>query len=259
VKTTPATRSLPFVVSIGVAALGAALLAIYIRQFQLTASGGAPVRLLAFRKDVPAGALIDEEMLITHVVPESYVESRQVLASEKPKVLGVRTAIDLEANQTLAWTDLVSTRRERSSLSARIPSGMRAMSIEQPARKAFGQLLRPGDRVDVLLTKVKPGSEHRTVTIPLLQNILVLAVGNNVGATYSEVGRGRTDFVTLLLTVDQASLLAHAKQDGHLALTLRNENDIEITEGLLETDDLDVLERERRVLKQRRVLIERVD
>ena len=258
-KLTSASRNVPLLVSVGVAVIGGVLLAIYIKQFQRSASGGAPVLLLAVRKDVPAGTPLQDDMLIAHLVPESYVESRQVQASEKPRVIGVRAAIDLTANQTLSWTDLASTRRERSSLSARIPPGMRAMSIEQSARKAFGELLRPGDRVDVLLTRVKPGSEGRTVTIPLLQNILVLAVGNDLGATYAEVTGGRHDFVTLLLTVDQASLLAHAKQDGRLALTLRNESDIEISDGLLETDDLDVLERERRVQKQRRVLIERVD
>jgi Flp pilus assembly protein CpaB len=65
--------------------------------------------------------------------------------------------------------------------------------------------------------------------------------------------------VTLLLSVDQASLLAHAKRDGEISLTLRNEMDLEIDEGLRETDDNDVLVQERRARKQRRILIERVD
>ena len=206
------STNLPLLASIAVAVLGGALLALYVRQFQHTAVGGTPVALLALRKNVPAGEPIRDEMLIAHTVPESYVESRQVLASEKPRILGVRTAIDLEANQTLAWTDLASTRRDRASLSTRIPPGLRAMSIEQSGRRAFGELLR-----------------------------------------------SRTDFVTLLLSVDQASLLAHAKRDGELSLTLRNESDLEINENLPETDDFDVLVQERRARKQRRLLIERVD
>jgi pilus assembly protein CpaB len=215
--------------------------------------------LLALRKDAPAGEPIREELLITHTVPETYVESRQVLASEKARILGVRTAVDLEANQTLAWTDLASSRRERSSLAERIPRGMRAMSIEQPSRKAFGDLLQPGDRVDVLLTKVRPEPDARAVTIPLLQNILVLAVGNDLGARHSQSERSRTDFVTLLLSVEQAGLLVHAKRDGELSLTLRNERDLEVNESLPETDDSDVLIQEKRARKQRRLRIERVD
>lgn len=253
------SRKLPLVASIFVAVFGSGLLAIYVHRFQRAAVGGTPVALLAMRKDVLAGEQINEEMLIAHNVPESYVESRQVLASEKPRVLGVRTAIDLEANQTLAWTDLASTRRDRSSLSNRIPLGMRAMSIEQTGRKAFGELLQPGDRVDVLLSKVRPEPDARAVTIPLLQNVLVLAVGNDLGATYVDSERNRADLVTLLLSVEQASLLAHGKRDGELSLTLRNERDLEINESLPETDDFDVLVQERRARKQRRVLIERVD
>ena len=253
------SRNLPLMASIAVALIGGALLAVYVRRFQHAAMGGKPVALLAMSKDVRAGEPIREEMLIAHAVPESYVESRQVLASEKSRVLGVRTAIDLESNQTLAWTDLASTRRERSSLSTRIPPGMRAMSITQSGRRTFGELLRPGDRVDVLLSKARPEPQAGAVTIPLLQNILILAVGNDLGVRYPESESSRADFVTLLLSVDQASLLTHAKRDGELSLTLRNETDLEINEALRETDDKDVLVQERRARKQRRALIERVD
>ena len=133
------------------------------------------------------------------------------------------------------------------------------MSVGLSRRRAFGALLRPGDRVDVLVSEVRPAPDARTVTIPLLQNILVLAVGDDFGATDSEGASDRSDFVTLLLSVDQASLLAHAERGGELSLTLRNEGDLEISEGLPETDDFDLLMEERRSRKQRRAVIERVD
>jgi Flp pilus assembly protein CpaB len=62
-----------------------------------------------------------------------------------------------------------------------------------------------------------------------------------------------------LVTIDQASLLAQARRDGTVSLVLRNEDDLEINEGLAETDDADVLEQERRAGRQRRLRIERVD
>jgi pilus assembly protein CpaB len=119
--------------------------------------------------------------------------------------------------------------------------------------------MRPGDRVDVLLTKARPGPEARVVTVPLLQNLLVLAVGNSFGAAGQESAPVGLDSVTLLVTVDQASLLTQARRDGTLSFVLRNEDDLEVNEGLAETDDSDVLEQEKRALRQRRLRIERVD
>lgn len=245
--------------SLVVAVIGFVLLSIYVRQFQREASGGDPVELLAMRQDVAADAPLAEQMLVVRTLPERYLEGRQVLASDLPRVLGVRASIGLEANQTLLWTDLATTSHDRSSFSSRIPKGMRAMSVAGMGRRAFGNLMRPGDRVDVLLTKAKTGSEARVVTVPLLQNILVLAVGSSFGATVEEDSPLQSDTVALLVTIDQASLIAQARRDGALSFVLRNEDDLEINEGLAETDDSDVLEQEKRARRQRRLRIERVD
>jgi pilus assembly protein CpaB len=242
-----------------IAVLGFVLLSIYVRQFQREATGGEPVELLAMRQDVVLGAPLTEQMLVVRTLPESYMEGRHVLASDLPRVLGVRAAIDLEANQTLLWTDLATTPHARSSFSSRIPKGMRAMSITGMRGRVFANLMRPGDRVDLLLTRTKPGSEAKVVTVPLLQNLLVLAVGSSFGATVEEAAPIGSDSVTLLVTFDQASLLAQARSDGTLSLALRNEDDLEIKEGLAETDDSDVLEQEKRARRQRRLRIEKVD
>lgn len=133
------------------------------------------------------------------------------------------------------------------------------MSISTASRRAFSNLMRPGDRVDVLLTKAKPGPEGKVVTLPLLQNLLVLAVGSSFTATDHAAAEGSSSSIALLVTLDQASLLAHARRDGTLSLVLRNENDLEINESLAETDDSDVLEQEKRAHRQRRLRIEKVD
>ena len=247
------------VVSVAVAIAGFVLLAAYMRQFQREARGGDLVNLLAMRKDVSAKQPLDERSLVVRTLPETYVEERHVLASDLSKVLGVRAANDLKANQWLLWTDLVAAERDRSSLSSRVPKGMRAIAVEQSGRRALGELLLPGDRVDVLLTKAKPDQESTVVTVPLLQNVLVLAVGNSARPIYEAAPPANVSSVILLVTVEEASLLAQAKRGGELSLILRNENDLEINEGLAETDDSDVLELEERERRRRRALIERVD
>lgn len=242
-----------------VALLGGILLAVYVRQFQREASGGDPISLLALRQDVGSGVPLTEAMLVVRTLPEKYVEDRQVLASDVSKALGVKTSIGLEANQTLLWTDLATTPQHRKSLSSRIPKGMRAMSVAEAGGRAFADLMRPGDRVDVLLTRAKPGPEPKVVTVPLLQNILVLAIGNNFDRATHERGQRGSDSATLLLSIDQASLLAQARRSGTLNLALRNEHDLAINGGLPETDDSDVLTWEKRIQRQSRLRLERVD
>ncbi|MGD8826630.1 MAG: Flp pilus assembly protein CpaB [Myxococcales bacterium] len=246
-------------VSAMVALVGCLLLGLYMRQFQREARGGELIPLLAMRKDVNARQPLDEGSLLVRMLPESYVGERHIRASELPQVLGVRAAGELKANQWLLWTDLSMTRRESGSLSSRVPKGMRAILVEQTPRGALTALLAPGDRVDVLLTKAKFDQGGSVVTVPLLQNVLVLAVGNSARPAREISKRAADSSVILLLTMEQASLLAQARRGGELSLILRNADDLEIAEGVAETDDSDVLELEERERRQRRARIERVD
>ena len=240
-----------------VALVGFLLLSVYIRRFQREATGGAPVRVLMVRQDVAVAEPLTAEMLAVRELPSSFVEDRHVISTDLERVLGVKASLDLRANQTLLWTDLETKQREDVSLSNRIPGGMRAMAIPGQQSNGFAGLLQPGNRVDVLLTKIKPGTGGRHVTVPLLQNLLVLAVGDNVRVNHEGSSGGGA--VTVLVTIDQAGLLAQAQRDGTLRLVLRNEDDVEINLGLRETDDNDVLEQERRARIQRPRRIERVN
>jgi pilus assembly protein CpaB len=127
---------------------------------------------------------------------------------------------------------------------------------------AFGGLLRPGDRVDVLLTTDRGDGE---VTIPLLQNVLVLAVGTDTGADHRPeaaadgtsgrqltAGPRRFSEVTFSVTIEQAGTLTHASTNGQIALALRNPDDIAITDRLPETTQGDYLEAEQRARLLRR-------
>ena len=246
----------PFGAALVTVLIGTVLLAFYVRRLKVELAGGAPVTLVALDRDLAAGTRLHEGLFVQHQVPETYVESRYVRASEIPKVLGVRTAIDLEANQTLSWTDLVSTTRDNRLLSDRISPGMRAVAVATSGWGAVGRLIRPGDRVDVFVTR--DTDEARPVTIPLLQNVLLLSVGNSLNVR--EGGEAsRATSVTLLVTVDQASLLIHAKRGGEVSLALRNADDLEISEGLPDTHDSDVLVMENRSRLQRRLVLERVN
>lgn len=237
--------------SVVVAVVGVLLFGLYMQRFEDEVRGGEPVQVLMATSDLPLGEPLVRASLGVRDLPQAYVEDRHIRASDLNRVLGVKVSTSLRANQSLLWTDLSTTSQERRDLSNLLREGMRALTVRTGSTSAFGGLLRPGDRVDVLLTAQRPGGTEQ-VTVPLLQNNLVLAVGADTGgpdADHEDQGRRGRD-VTLAVTMEQAALLTHAEERGDLQLVLRNPDDVAILEELPETTANDLMEAERRAIRQ---------
>ena len=239
------------------ALLGLGMLWLYMQRFEAEASGGPPVAVVMATQDIPLGTTLTREMLGLRNLPAAYVEDRHIRAADAERVIGVRVSMGVKANESLLWTDLATTSQQRRDLSGLVRNGMRAVTIRADVTSAFGGLLRPGDRVDLLMTTSRDGTaEANRVTIPLLQNVIVLAVGKDTGMEEVAAGRRsverRFNEVTLSVTVEQAQILTLADQTGTITLTLRNPDDIAILDGLPETTRNDIIESERRARLLRR-------
>ncbi|HTE51116.1 MAG TPA: Flp pilus assembly protein CpaB [Kofleriaceae bacterium] len=226
---------------------GVALLLLYKERLEAEASGGEPVGVLMAVEDIPLGAVLTDQMLGVRQIPGSYVEFRHIRASDAARVIGVRVSMEVKANESILWTDLATTSGERRDLSSLVKSGMRAITIRADATSAFGGLLRPGDRVDAFLTVAREGDANGRVTIPLLQNVIVLAVGQDTGALEEEPSRkaGPVNQVTLGVTVAQAQVVAFSTDRGRLSLVLRNPDDIAMLDGIPDTTVEKILDAER--------------
>jgi pilus assembly protein CpaB len=214
------------------AAIGATTLGhFYLTRLERDVAGGAKVSVLVASEDVPMGSVLSEKSVALRELPQAYLESRHIRASEAKRVLGVRVTGGIKANEAVMWSDLAELQGPARTLSSLVQKGMRAVSIQGRASD-FDGLLRPGDRVDVLFTAGSKGDEPGS-TVTLLQNLLVLSVGGSVGRADEEpkdvFGRGGS--VTLGATVEQAQIVTNAKERGRLTLTLRNSNDITLVEA----------------------------
>jgi pilus assembly protein CpaB len=233
------------------ALLGAGLLFLYMKRYEKEASGGPPVPVVMATQDIQLGAALTKEMIGIRTIPQAYVEDRHIRRSDAQDIIGVRVSNRLKANESVLWTDLATTTQQRRDLSSLVRPNMRAVTIMAQQGSSLGGLLQPGDRVDILLTTFKGG---QPVTVPLLQNVLVLAVGSYTGTqNVRSGGQGRSaNQVTLSVTVQQSAVVTYAQRVGSLSLTLRNPDDIAILEDLPETDRDDILEQEQRQRVQRR-------
>jgi pilus assembly protein CpaB len=222
------------------AVLGAVLLVLYLRRFEQEKSGGDPVRVLVVTKSVARGKPLNDEVLAVREIPVAYVDSRTIKATEREKVVGLRTLAPLEAQNVLMWNDLAVSVEERRDLSSLVTPGFRAVYIRAIREDQGSPLINPGDYVDVIATLPQPGDTRgeRSTAIVLLQKVLVLASG---GKTSPDEGPPPTDKrapppreqgLTLSLNLQQAQLIALAAERGHFSVALRNPDDQRTMDGI---------------------------
>jgi pilus assembly protein CpaB len=197
------------------------------------------------------GEILTEEMIAIREIPADFVEARHILASEAGKAIGVRVSMGLRANDSITWTDLAGTGIERRDLSGLVPSGMRALTIAVERGSTLGGLLRPGDRIDLLLTAAQDTQEEKTV--PLLQNLLVIAVGNDLGGP-GQPGAMKSRDITLSVTATQAQAITQARSLGPLTVVLRNPDDIVVVKDMPATSSRDLHQSLAGLQKQRGLL-----
>lgn len=112
-------------------------------------------------------------------------------------------------------------------MAAYLEPGMRAMAIGVTVESAAGGFILPGDRVDVVMTReldtpsAEGGTKKAYASDVVMQNIKVLAIDQTTRAgpdAQSVVGAT----ATLEVRPQDAELLAKAKSEGELSLSLRS-------------------------------------
>jgi pilus assembly protein CpaB len=199
----------------------AALLALrYLRErtTPLMAAEPKKVDIVLSARSLPVGAVITERDVKVvgwpgDAVPPGYVRSIK-------DALGRGIITPVAENEPLLATKM-STKDAGGGLPIIIRDGMRAVSVRVDEVIGVAGFVLPGTRVDVLLTLEKGDNRPQAITKTLLQNVQTLAAGQSV--TRDKEGKPQTvTVITLLVTPDDAELLALAAKEGRLQLALRN-------------------------------------
>lgn len=115
-----------------------------------------------------------------------------------------------------------------AGLPAVIPEGMRAMSVAVNNVVAVAGFVVPGTYVDVIATGAPRNGSGDTVTRTILENIRVLAAGQQIQE--DKDGKPHTvPVITLLVNPEQADRLTMASTEGRIQLALRNTIDTKQT------------------------------
>lgn len=194
------------------------------------------VKVLIANKDIPRGAVIAAENLETNVIPDQYLQPQAVSSADR--ILGMVAVVAISKGEQISLSKLVQP-RQLGGLAEGTPVGKRAITISVDNISALGGMIKPGDYVDVMALVPVPvqtadGKQvNQMAVMPLFQNVLVLAVGQDTGSiSAASAGKKETErrsenspLITLALGPQEANLIAFVQEQGKLRLTLRSPAD----------------------------------
>ncbi len=133
-------------------------------------------------------------------------------------VIGRVTTSPVLAGEQVLLTRLHGSGQD-TGLAFDLAAGYRAVSVHINERIAVAYLLRPGDSVDVVVSYESTTGQGEPQSIIMLQNIQVLAVGQEVRHGAPAPAEAKT--LTLAVSPEQAERLVWAEDYGSIRLLLR--------------------------------------
>lgn len=193
--------------------------------------------------DLPVGNFIASRDIVWQEVPESQAGTHAVVKSSRSEqeLSGALVVKPIQKGAALQTGEFLS-RDEPEFLAAVLEPGMRAFTIEVDSVTGGAGLLRPGNRVDVILASQTDPKKSRAVALKtfdvaqtLLTNLRVIAVdrtieprGFGVDPKAADAKRvasssfNRKGTVTLEVTPKDVEVLTVARSNGQLSLSLRD-------------------------------------
>jgi pilus assembly protein CpaB len=223
---------LPIAVALFVALLGGFLTYRLVKN-QMIAPEGAkktaivPIAVAAI--DLPWGMKLTKEKIasakfLKETLPPGYFED---LAALEGRVL----LSPLKTGEPILESRLAPVSVTTGGIAAVIKPGKRAIAVKGSKVIGLAGLIRPGNRVDVLVTTTDPTTKRETTKI-VLEDMPVLAAGTQM-VTNEKGEASPVDVYTLEVTPEDGERLAFVSKKGSLQFALRNpvDTDTVLTRG----------------------------
>jgi pilus assembly protein CpaB len=182
----------------------------------------APRRVVIAARDIVAHIPIKADMVTTVMRPGDAIEPDSI--GDPTNVIGRIAAVSVPAGGSISSSKITTVAAQ--TLVMRVPRGMRAVAIPLDRVKGVGNLVQPGDHVDVIaVTPPRANSLPKAATI--LRDVQVLAMGTALETPQGATPAPESGFQTasLAVTPDQAKLLTLVDLNATLRLALRAPTD----------------------------------
>jgi pilus assembly protein CpaB len=180
-----------------------------------------PVEVLIASRYIPAGSILMPDMVQKKSIPESYVSPSAV--QNIKEVSNLLNLVPISNGEQILSNKFGSS---GNSLAFNLTNGLRAYTLSVNETSGIGNLIHPGNHVDVI---AKITSNKSQITTFVFQDIEVLATGQKLAQNEQKNTEALESYstVTLAITPEQAETLMYL--DGQpIRLLLRAPNDDEI-------------------------------
>jgi pilus assembly protein CpaB len=198
------------------------------QEISKVGSKTAPVAVAV--EDIPLGTTLEPKMIKTLL----YLKDTLPPGSfSNPELLTNRVLISsVGPNEPILESMLAPISVSTGGISVAVKPGKRAVAIKGDKLIGLSGLIRPNNRVDILLTTTDPSINKKT-TKTVLENILVLAANVEIRKNKKDGKPYPIDVYTLEVTPKEGENLVLATTMGKLQFALRNitDKDIVLTNG----------------------------
>ena len=196
--------------------------------------------VLVAKADIPRGAIVDQGKLEVSIIPNDYVVPQAVTSLDR--IAGMFTIASIQKGEQISLSKLAYP-KQRGGLTENTPVGKRAITVAVDNVSSLAGMIKAGDYVDVIALMSIPVQtadgkmSAQAAVIPLFQNVLILAVGQETGgpaaeqqARYAKEEKKEisSGLITLALSPQEASIIAFVQEQGKLRLVARNSADSKI-------------------------------
>ena len=199
--------------------------------------------VLVAKFDLPPRTIMNVDLVETREMPRMYLEqdSYEVRSQSDLKLVSnLVTSIRVPKGNQLTQSALITLSPE-AGLSVKVPPGYRGCVL--PLENDLLRLIKPGDRVDILVSfdAVMGDNRKEKVTATILQNVLVLGVGSNLGqglsiaqakdkAKSESADQAFSDKMglSLALNPNEEQYLSLSQEQGKVSVVVRGLGDVEL-------------------------------
>lgn len=215
--------TLMFLAALVSGAAAATLAVRYIREqaTPLLAAEPPETQVVVAVRPLGMGTVVQEKDLKSIPWPASAVPPGYVRVPTE--AVGRGLLVSVAENEPLLNSKLADS-AAGGGLPVIIEAGMRAMSVKVDEVVGVAGFVLPGTRVDVLVTLTENTNRDESSARVILQNVRALAAGQSVQRDVEGKPKEVT-VITLLVSPEEAEMLALAANQGRIQLALRNQLD----------------------------------